>query len=60
MAENGIAGMNQSQLNFGEQLCHYADMRIQLDLDDGVKMNYGKFGDLLAEVKAITGGSGDD
>jgi hypothetical protein len=26
-----------------------------LDLDDGVKVNYGKFGDLLAEVKAVTG-----
>ncbi len=23
---------------------HYADQRISLDLDDGVKMNYGKFG----------------
>ena len=33
----------------------YADQRITLDLDDGVKVNYGKFGDLLAEVKAITG-----
>ena len=31
-------------------------MRITLDLDDGVKVNYGKFGDLLAEVKAVTGG----
>jgi len=31
---------------------HYADKRIALDLDDGVKVNYGKFGDLLAEVKA--------
>lgn len=40
---------------FDEQLRHYADQRIQLDLDDGVKVNYGKFGDLLAEVKAITG-----
>ena len=30
---------------------HYADQRIGLDLDDGVKVNYGKFGDLLAEVK---------
>ena len=29
-------------------------MRISLDLDDGVKVNYGKFGDLLAEVKAVT------
>lgn len=25
------------------------------NLDDGIKENYGKFGDLLAEVKAITG-----
>ncbi len=52
--------MNQSRLNFGEQLCHYADMRIKLDSDDGVKVNYGKFGDLLAEVKAVTGGASDD
>ena len=37
------------------KLKHYADMRISLDLDDGVKVNYGKFGDLLADVKAITG-----
>ena len=40
---------------FDEKLRHYADQRISLDLDDGVKVNYGKFGDLLAEVKAITG-----
>jgi hypothetical protein len=42
---------------FDEKLRHYADQRIHLDLDDGVKVNYGKFGDLLAEVKAVTGGS---
>lgn len=42
---------------FDENLRHYADQRITLDLDDGVKVNYGKFGDLLAEVKAITGRS---
>ena len=47
-------------LAYDEQLRHYADMRIILDLDDGVKVNYGKFGDLLAEVKAVTGGAGDD
>lgn len=47
-------------LTYDEKLRHYADMRIQLDLDDGVKVNYGKFGDLLAEVKAVTGGAGDD
>jgi type II restriction/modification system DNA methylase subunit YeeA len=47
-------------LSYDEKLRHYADMRIQLDLDDGVKVNYGKFGDLLAEVKAVTGGTSDD
>jgi len=40
---------------FDEKLRHYADMRISLDLDDGVKVNYAKFGDLLAELKTITG-----
>ncbi|MFI3221510.1 MAG: BREX-1 system adenine-specific DNA-methyltransferase PglX [Methylococcaceae bacterium] len=44
---------------FDDNLKHYADRRIKLDLDDGVKVNYGKFGDLLAEVKAITGGKGE-
>ena len=46
----------QSELReFDEKLRHYADQRIGLDLDDGVKVNYGKFGDLLAEVKAVAG-----
>jgi hypothetical protein len=45
---------------FEEKLKHYADMRISLDLDDGVKVNYAKFGDLLAESKAITGGKDDE
>ena len=40
---------------FDDKLKHFADMRISLDLDDGVKVNYGKFGDLLADVKAIHG-----
>jgi type II restriction/modification system DNA methylase subunit YeeA len=40
---------------FDDNLKHYADMRISIDLDDGVKVNYGKFGNLLAEVKAIHG-----
>ena len=47
-------------LMFEEKLKHAADQRISLDLDDGVKVNYGKFGDLLAEVKAITGGKDDE
>jgi len=40
---------------FDERLRHFADRWITLDLDDGVKVNYGKFGDLLAEVKSIHG-----
>lgn len=44
---------------FDEALRPYADQRIALNLDDGVKVNYGKFGDLLAEVKAITGSKED-
>src|SRR5205823_1299509 len=44
---------------FDEKLRHYADLRIKLDLDDGVKVNYGKFGDLLADANAVTGGSDD-
>ena len=50
----------QSELReFDEKLRHYADQRIGLDLDDGVKVNYGKFGDLLAEVKPVTGAKAD-
>lgn len=52
---------HQTELRaFDEKLRHYADQRITLDLDDGVKVNYGKFGDLLAEVKAVAGGTDED
>lgn len=57
-----IESLNKKHLEllaFDEKLRHYADMRITLDLDDGVKVNYGKFGELLSDVKAITGG-GDE
>jgi hypothetical protein len=47
-------------LDYDEKLRHYADQRISLDLDDGVKVNYGKFGDLLVEVKAVTGGKEEE
>jgi hypothetical protein len=58
-----IEGLRKKQvelLSFDEKLRHHADMRISLDLDDGVKVNYGKFGDLLDSVKVVTGGAGDD
>jgi type II restriction/modification system DNA methylase subunit YeeA len=41
--------------SFDEELKHFAEMKISLDLDDGVKVNYGKFGNLLADVKDIHG-----
>ena len=40
---------------FDNELRYAADMKISIDLDDGVKVNYGKFGSLVAEKKAITG-----
>jgi hypothetical protein len=54
--EQEILRKQQIELRaFDEKLRHYADLHISLDLDDGVKVNYGKFGDLLAEVKTVTG-----
>lgn len=55
-----LAKKHAELLAYDEKLRHYADMRIQLDLDDGVKVNYGKFGDLLEGVRIVTGGSSDD
>ena len=40
---------------FDDKLRYYADQHINLDLDDGVKVNYGKFGDLLSDVRKVTG-----
>lgn len=40
---------------FDEELNHYAQLQIELDLDDGVRVNYGKFGGLLANVKDVCG-----
>jgi hypothetical protein len=45
---------------FDDKLRHYADQRITLDLDDGVRVNYGKFGDLLADVKKVCGKAEDE
>lgn len=60
--ERQITGLNRQYeelSKFDEKLKHLADQRISIDLDDGVKVNYGKFGDLLANVKDITGAKGD-
>lgn len=36
---------------FEEKLHHLADQMIKIDLDDGVKVNYAKFQDVLAKIK---------
>lgn len=36
---------------FEEKLHHLADQMIEIDLDDGVKVNYAKFQDVLSKVK---------
>lgn len=45
----------EKQLNeinqYEEIVHHYADMRLPIDLDDGVKVNYARFADLLTKIK---------
>lgn len=36
---------------YEEKIHHLADQNIEVDLDDGVKMNYAKFADVLAPIK---------
>lgn len=36
---------------YEEKVHHYADMMIDIDLDDGVKVNYAKFDALLSKIK---------
>ena len=36
---------------YEEKVHHLADQMIKIDLDDGVKVNYAKFADVLAKVK---------
>lgn len=37
--------------DYEQEIAHYAEQMIAIDLDDGVKVNYAKFGDLLAKIK---------
>lgn len=38
-------------IGYEEKLHHLADQMIRIDLDDGVKVNYAKFQDVLAKIK---------
>lgn len=42
---------NEELYRYEEKIHHLADQMITIDLDDGVKVNYAKFGDALAAVK---------
>ena len=42
---------NEELRQYEEKVHHYADQMIDIDLDDGVKVNYEKFKDLLAKIK---------
>ena len=45
--EKQLAEVNK----YEEIVHHYADMRLEIDLDDGVKVNYAKLGELLTKIK---------
>lgn len=47
-------------VKYDETLRHYADKRIKLDLDDGIKANYVKFGELLEPIKGLKNGPEED
>jgi hypothetical protein len=49
-AEHLLSGVESSQSKKTK-----AQKRIELDLDDGVKVNYGKLGAILAKVKGLNG-----
>lgn len=53
-AKNRQADLN-AKLNevkeYDEKIAHIANQRISIDLDDGVKVNYDKFKDILAKIK---------
>jgi len=49
--KNKILDILDTLKHYDEKLRHVADQKIELDLDDGVKVNYPKFGDLLEKIK---------
>lgn len=49
--KNKILDILDSLKHYDEKLRHVADQKIELDLDDWVKVNYPKFGDLLENIK---------
>lgn len=53
-AKNRQADLNDKLTEikeYDEKIAHIANQRISIDLDDGVKVNYEKFKDILAKIK---------
>jgi hypothetical protein len=51
--EKRLKGLNDEMAelrDYANEVKHYADQRIEIDLDDGVKVNYAKFGKILAKI----------
>ena len=46
-----VADQAAELTKFEEKIHHLADQMVDIDLDDGVKVNYPKFGDVLAKIK---------
>ena len=46
-----LKNQDEELRKYEEVVHHYADQMISIDLDDGVKVNYDKFKDLLAKIK---------
>ena len=48
---NTIKAQNDEIHAYEEKIHHLADQIVSIDLDDGVKVNYAKFKDVLAKIK---------
>ena len=46
-----LQGQSEEVRVYEEKIHHLADQFIAIDLDDGVKVNYAKFQDVLAKIK---------
>lgn len=48
---NALKAQAEEARIYEEKIHHLADQMIKIDLDDGVKVNYAKFADVLAPIK---------
>lgn len=47
---NTLKAQDEELRVYEEKIHHLADQMIEIDLDDGVKVNYSKFQDVLAKI----------